>query len=83
MSNMGHNFVPSSDIESVRPGRPRLRTYEAKSDFATLTYNSRLREVITFLSSYLHCINTQTLGFIGHFSDFGPESEQIGAKSDG
>ena len=32
----GQNFVPSSDIKSVRSGRFGLRTYEAKSDVAAL-----------------------------------------------
>ena len=43
------NFVPSSDIGSVYSGRVGLGTYEAKSDFTALAYNSQLRGVITIL----------------------------------
>ena len=57
----------SSDIWSVRSGRPGLRTSDGKSDFAVLAYNSRLRRVSTFLSSYLE--STQNLGSIGCLVD--------------
>ena len=36
---LGHNPVSSSDVGSVRSGRPGLRTYDAKSDFAAAAYN--------------------------------------------
>ena len=41
------NFVPSSDIASLRL---RLRTSYAKSDFAVVAYISRLLGASTFLS---------------------------------
>ena len=35
--------MPSSNIGSVWLGRPGLRTFDAKSDFAAFAYISRLR----------------------------------------
>ena len=76
-------------------GRVGLRTYEAMSDFGVLPYNSRLRGVVTFLSSVSE--SAQNLGSIGCSSDlsdfcvpsygsvldFRFKAGQIGAKSDG
>ena len=64
MGCWGQNFGPSSDIGS---GRPALRTSDAKSDFAAFAYNSQLRGVSTFLSSYSE--STQSFGSIGHLAD--------------
>ena len=55
------NFVPSLDIGSVWSVGPGLRT-------SALTYNSRSREVNTFLSS--DSDSTQNLASIGYLVDF-------------
>ena len=67
----GQNFVPSSDIGSVRSGRHGFPTSDPEPDFTTWGYNSRLRRASTFLSSDSE--STQNLGSIGylvHLSDF-------------
>ena len=67
LGHMTQKFVRSSDIRSVRSGRPALRTYDAKFDFAALAYKSRLQGVSTFLS--LDSESTQNLGFTGYLVD--------------
>ena len=42
--------MPSPDFGSVRSGRPGLRTYDAKSGFTALAYDSRLQGVGILLS---------------------------------
>ena len=46
----GHNFMPSSEIGSVRSGEVGLSTYEAKCDVFVFGYNSQLRGDNTFAS---------------------------------
>ena len=59
--------MPSSDIGSVRSDQAGLRAYEAKSELSALAYNSRLRGVVTFLSSDSE--STQNMESIGYLSD--------------
>ena len=59
--------MPGSDIGSVRSCRAGRRTYDAKSDFAILAYNPRMRGVSTFWSSDSE--SKQTFGSIGYLSD--------------
>ena len=71
MGFLGQNFVPSSDIGSVRSGRHGVPTSDAETDFTVWAYNSQLRGAGTFLSSYSE--STQNLGSTGylvHLSDF-------------
>ena len=60
----GSEFLPSSDIGSGRHGVP---TSDDEPYFSTWGYNSRLRRVSTFLSSYSE--STQNLGSIGYLVD--------------
>ena len=67
----GQNFVPSSDIGSVRSDRHGVPTSDAELYFTTWGYNSRLRRASTFLNSDSE--STQNLGSICysvHLSDF-------------
>ena len=59
--------VVVSDIGSVRSGRHGVPTSDAEGDFTVWIYNSRLRGVSTFLSSYSE--STQNLGSIGYLMD--------------
>ena len=75
---LGQDFVPSSEIGSVRSGRLGLRTYETKSDVAALAYFSRLRGDITFLSSYSE--STQSLGSAGYSVDITDPISELGTR---
>ena len=66
LSFWDQKFVPSSDIGSVRAGRPGIQTSDGKTNFAAPAYNSRFRRVNTFLSSYSEYM--QTLGSVWYFS---------------
>ena len=71
MCVLGKKFLLISDIGSVWISGGtilRIRTYDEKSEFVVLVYNSRLGEVSTFPSSASE--STNSLGFIRHFIDF-------------
>ena len=71
------NVASRSDIGLVRSGRPGLRIYDAKSDFAVRAHNLRLQGAGTYLSS-------DSLGLIGCLTDLSDVCmSSYGSVSDG